>query len=83
MNTRPTGAADPAATPQRSGARPLQVARIILSGLIMVGSRKTWEQGYASRATPAQIVIGALIGGIVLVASLLVLVRIVLALATA
>jgi hypothetical protein len=62
----------------------LQVAKIILSGLFMVGRNKTWQnEGDGARATPAQIVVGALIGGIVLIVALLLLVRVVIGLATA
>jgi len=61
----------------------LQVAKIILSGLFMVGRNKTWQnEGDGARATPAQIVVGAVIGGIVLIFTLLLLVRVVIVLAT-
>jgi len=78
LNTKP---AQPIASPPAAKAGPLQVAGIVLSGLFMIGSRKTWNNE-GTRVTPVQIVVGALIGGVVLIATLLTLVRVVLALAT-
>lgn len=48
----------------------------------MIGKKGAWEKGGA-RITPGQIVIGAIIAGIVLIAALLLLVRVVISLATA
>ena len=59
----------------------LKVAGIVLSGMFMIGRNKTWSDE-SVRPTPVQIVVGALIGGVVLIASLLALVRMVLALAS-
>ena len=59
----------------------LQVAKIIFSGLIMIGRKETWEKGSA-RVTPVQIVAGSIIGAIALVVALLTLVRVVIGLAT-
>ena len=70
-----------AASPPAARAGLLQVAGIVLSGLFMIGRRKTWNNEGA-RPTPVQIVVGALIGGAVLIATLLTLVRVVLALAS-
>lgn len=69
------------AAPRRAG--PLQVAKTLFFAMIMVGSRKTWEgDGDGARMTPAQVVIGGIIAGIVIVAVLITLVRVILSLAT-
>ena len=61
----------------------LQVAKTLLFGLLMIGKKATWEKdGDGARMTPGQIVGGAIIGGILLVAALLALVRTVLWFAT-
>ena len=61
----------------------LQVAKTLFFVLLMIGKRKTWEQGgEGARMTPAQIVVGAIIGGIVLIVLLITLVRVVLSVAT-
>ena len=61
----------------------LQVAKILFFVLLMIGKKKTWEQGgEGARMTPAQIVVGAIIGGIVLIVLLITLVRVVLSVAT-
>ena len=58
----------------------LQVAKTMLCGLVMIGRKDSWEKGGdAARMTPGQIVGGAIIGGIVVVAALIGLVRFVLA----
>jgi hypothetical protein len=55
----------------------LAVAKIILSGLLMIGKKATWEKnGIGAQVTLGQIVGGAIIGGIVLVALLVLLARI-------
>ena len=62
----------------------LQVAKTLFFGLLMIGSKATWEKGGdGARMTPGQIVVGALVGGALLVAALIALVRLVLWLATA
>ncbi len=66
------------------GPRPglLKVAKTMFFGLIMIGSRRTWEEGGdGARLTTAQIVVGALVSGVVLVVGLLLLVRLVIRLA--
>jgi hypothetical protein len=61
----------------------LQVAKTLFFGLLMVGKKSTWEKdGDGARMTPGQIVVGAVIGGILLVAALVALVRTVLWFAT-
>ena len=61
----------------------LQVAKTLFFVLLMIGKKKTWEQGgEGARMTPAQIVVGAIIGGIVLIVLLITLVRVVLSVAT-
>ena len=66
--------------PRRAGV--LQVAKTMFFGLLMIGKRSTWEQGgEGARMTPGQIVAGAIIGGIVLIAVLLAIVRVALRLA--
>jgi hypothetical protein len=75
---RPADAVETLSPEARAGW--LQVAGIVLSGLFMIGRRKTWS-GEGARVSPLQIVAGALIGGAVLIAALLMLVRTVLALA--
>jgi hypothetical protein len=58
----------------------LQVAKTMFSILIMVGRKGSWEKGGdAARITPGQIVAGAIIGGIVVIAVLIGLVKLVLA----
>jgi hypothetical protein len=58
----------------------LQVAKTMFFVLLMVGRKESWEKGGdAARITPGQIVAGAVIGGIVVVAALVGLVKIVLA----
>jgi hypothetical protein len=74
-NTDP--AREEATDPPVARAGWLKVAGIVVSGLFMIGRNKTWS-GERERATPVQIVVGALIGGAVLVASLIALVRFVL-----
>ena len=58
----------------------LQVAKTMFFVLIMVGRKESWEKGGdAARITPGQIVAGAIIGGIIVIAALIGLVKIVLA----
>jgi len=71
----------PALPARRAGV--LQVARTLFFGLIMIGKKATWEKGGdGAQMTPAQIVVGALIGGVVLILGLLILVRLMINLAT-
>jgi hypothetical protein len=57
----------------------LQVAKTMFFVLLMVGRKESWEKGGdAARMTPGQIVAGAVIGGIVVIAALIALVKIVL-----
>lgn len=59
------------------GAGLLAVARIVFFGLLMIGKKGTWEKdGIGAQATFGQIVAGAVIGGIVVVALLVLLARI-------
>ena len=54
----------------------LAVARIIFFGLLMIGRKATWEKnGIGAQLTLGQIVAGAIIGGIVVVALLVLLAR--------
>jgi len=72
---------DPEPRARRVG--PLAVAKTIFFGLLMIGKRGTWERnGIGAQMTPRQIVVGAVVGGIVLVALLLLIVRIAIGLAT-
>lgn len=58
----------------------LQVAKTMFFALLMIGKKGSWEKGgEAARMTPGQIVAGALIGGIVVIAALIGLVMFVLA----
>jgi len=58
----------------------LQVAKTMFFVLLMVGRKDSWEKGGdAARITPGQIVAGAIIGGIIVIAALIGLVKIVLA----
>lgn len=58
----------------------LQVAKTMFSVLLMIGKKESWEKGGdAARMTPGQFVAGAIIGGIVVIAVLIGLVRFVLA----
>ena len=57
----------------------LQVAKTMFFVLLMIGKKESWEKGgEAARMTPGQIVAGAIIGGIVVIAVLIGLVQIVL-----
>ncbi len=61
----------------------LQVTKTLFFGLLMIGRKATWEKdGDGAQMTPGQIVVGAIVGGILLVVALLALVRLVLWLAT-
>jgi len=58
----------------------LQVAKTMFFALLMIGKKESWEKGGdAARMTPGQIVAGAIIGGIVVIAALIGLVQFVLA----
>lgn len=63
-------------------AGPLQVAKTVFFGLFAIGMKGTWEKE-GVQVTPGQIVVAALIGGVVLVAVIITIVRVVLKLATA
>lgn len=63
-------------------AGPLQVAKTLFFGLFAIGMKGTWEKD-GVQVTPGQIVVGALIGGVVLVVVIIAVVRVVLRLATA
>lgn len=68
--------------PPRRGIGPLQVAKIMLSALFMIGSRKTWEgDGAGARMTPRQLALGVIALGAGLIAVLILLVRVVIGLA--
>lgn len=67
--------------PHARKAGPLHVAKIVFFGLLMIGKKATWDKG-STQVSPGQIVVGAIIGGIVLVVALLTLVRVVIGLAT-
>jgi len=68
--------------PRKRGIGPLQVAKIMLSGLFMIGSKSTWEgDGAGARITPRQFAIGLLVLGAALIVGLIVLVRVVITLA--
>jgi hypothetical protein len=72
-------APDKEALPGRKASL-LQVVKTMFSVLFMIGKKESWEKGGdAARMTPGQIVAGAVIGVIVLIAVLIGLVRIVLA----
>ena len=59
------------------------MARTIFFGLLMIGKKETWDKGGdGARMTSRQIVAGAVIGGIVVIAVLLTIVRVVLKLAS-
>lgn len=75
--------APPPGTP-RARVGPLQVARILLSMLFMIGRKSTWEgEGDGARMTPRQFATGIAIGVVLLIAGLVLLVRVVLRLAGA
>jgi len=62
----------------------LAVAKLMLGALFMIGKRQTWEAGGAGhRLTPRQIIFGAIVGGVVVVGTLILIVRIALTLAGA
>jgi len=68
---------DPKSGSRSKGAGLLAVARIMFFGLLMIGNKATWEKnGVGAQATRGQIVAGAIIGGIVVVALLVFLARI-------
>ena len=55
----------------------LAVAKIIFFGLLMIGKKATWEKnGIGAQVTPGQIAVGAIIGGVVVVALLVLLAQI-------
>ena len=55
----------------------LALARILFFGLLMIGKKATWEKnGIGAQVSLGQIVAGAIIGVIVLVALLVLLTRI-------
>jgi len=58
------------------------VAKTLVFGLFAIGMKGTWEKD-GVRVTPGQIVVGALIGGVLLVVAIISLVRLVLRMATA
>ena len=63
-----------------SKARLSQVAKTIFFGLLMIGKKRTWEEGGdGARMSATQVVVGALVGGVVVIAALIALVRLVLA----
>jgi len=69
------------ASEHRAGV--LQIAKTIFFGLLMIGKKETWEKGGdGARMTSGQIVAGAVIGGIVVIATLLAIVRVALRLAS-
>lgn len=73
---------DPKPVSSAKGPGLLAVARILFFGLLMIGKKSTWEKdGIGAQATHGQIVAGAIIGGIVLVALLALLARIAVGLA--
>ena len=73
--------AEPGSRPKGPGL--LAVAKIVFFGLLMIGKQSTWEKdGIGAQATHGQIVAGAIIGGIVLVALLALLARVAVGLAT-
>jgi hypothetical protein len=58
----------------------VQVAKTILFGLLMIGKKRTWEEGGdGARMSATQVVVGALVGGAIVIAALIALVRLVLA----
>ena len=71
MPQRATREPDDHAVPKR--ATWMQVTRIVVSGLFMIGQNKDFEAG-APRIGPARLIIGALIGFAILIGALLLLV---------
>lgn len=66
---------DPPSRPNRVGW--FAVAKLIFSGMVMIGKKETWEaDGVGAQMTPRQIVVGAVAGGLVLAVVLFLLVRI-------
>ena len=61
-----------------------RVAKIMFSGLLMIGKKETWEgSGDGARMTSGQLVAGVVVAGIVVIAVLLAVVRVVLTLSGA
>lgn len=75
LNPEPTGGEEPPALPKKAGL--LQVVSTIFWAMFMIGRKGTWEKDGAVVSMP-QMVIGALIGGVVVVLILLTLVRLAL-----
>ena len=73
-----TQSSDPELPQKRAGLA--QVAKTLFFGLFAIGMKGTLEKDGA-RVTPGQIVVGAFIGGAVLVVCIILLVRVVLKLA--
>lgn len=79
MNSNPSESASQSeAKPRRAG--PLQVAKTMFFGLFAIGMKGTLEKD-GVKVTPGQIVVGAVIGGIVLVLTIVTISRVVLKLA--
>ncbi len=72
----------PEATQKAKRAGVAQVAKTLVFGLFAIGMKGTWERE-GVRVTPGQIVVGALVGGVLLIVALTVIVRVVLRLAIA
>src|SRR4051812_10605533 len=66
--------------PRKAGL--LQVAKTMFFGLLMIGKKETWEKGGdGARMTSAQVVGGAVIASIVVIAVLLSIVRVAIGMA--
>ena len=75
MIVEPSGPSTPDSSPKKAGW--LQVARTIFWGLFMIGRKGTWEKDGAVVSLP-QIIVGAFIGLVVVLAVLISIVRMVL-----
>jgi hypothetical protein len=75
MILEPSGPDAPESSPKKAGW--FQVARTIFWGLFMIGRKGTWEKDGAVVSLP-QIIVGAFIGLVVVLAVLIGIVRMVL-----
>ena len=66
----PIGDPVPDARPRSHKATPLQVARIVVSGLFMIGQKRDFGPD-APRIDPVHLVVGALIGFALIIAAML------------
>lgn len=74
---------DPEQSPRPNQSELRATVKVIVSGMAMIGKKGTWESnGSGAQLSPRQIIAGAVVGGLVLVALLLAIARLAIYLAT-